>query len=173
MTGEPSISHQNKMAAISTIVRKFVIQQCESNAVWKEPQYNESNHYENYVTNGSQHVSTTKSLWAKINGTQSEKLVSAFYVQRYGKRHLLGWSNVKQKKKWLVRSLRLSNCWVTLVWRHWSVRQAVSQPCYGLSAWSLWLDGWLVVKFVTMLQYLSVTTLWWNPCRCSCNWVLG
>jgi len=56
--------------------------------------------------NGSYHISTTKSTlfveskdeWDIKEGT-GKPMKNALHVQRYSKRHLSGWSNVKQQKK--------------------------------------------------------------------------
>jgi len=53
--------------------------------------------------------------WTKMNGTQRRAMKNALYVQRYGKRHLSGWSDVEQQKN---QARSLSHCWVMRVWRH-------------------------------------------------------
>jgi len=68
---------------------------------------NQSSHYENYGWfNGSHHVSTTKSTlfvankdeWCTKEGC-AKSMKKALYVQRYGKRHLLGWKRCQTAKK--------------------------------------------------------------------------
>jgi len=67
---------------------------------------NQSSRYENYGRfNGSHHVSTTKSTLFVVNKDEwytkedrGKSMKNALYVQRYGKRHLLGWSDIEQRK---------------------------------------------------------------------------
>jgi len=63
------------------------------------------------------------SWWKMMNGTQKEghakSTKNALYVQRYGKRHLSGWSNIEQQAH------SLSHYWVTRFWQ--AGRQLVSQ----------------------------------------------
>jgi len=73
------------------------------------------------VMNGSHHVSTTKLTlfmvskdeWDTKEGTDTCKSMKNTF--NACKRHLLGWSNIKQ---WKNQAGSLSHCWVTLVWRH-------------------------------------------------------
>ena len=93
-----------------------------------------SSHYEKYgrflVTQRKPSRATTKSTlftvskdeWnTKEDTGKSQK--NALHIQRYAKRHLSGWSNVKQWNNWVCT---LSHCWVKVVWRHQAGRQAVS-----------------------------------------------
>jgi len=109
-----------------------VMQQYESTTVKKNFCNNQSSHYENYGRfNGSHHVPTTKSTLFMVNKDEwytkdghAKSIKNALYVQRYGKRHLLSWSDIEQ---WKNQARSLSHCWVTRVWRHQEGRQLVSQ----------------------------------------------
>ena len=73
----------------------------------------------------NQHIS----LSATMNGTQMRATVSLWrmhciYVLQYVKRHFLGWSGVEQ---WKIQARSLSFYRVTLVWRHQSVTDSVTQ----------------------------------------------
>jgi len=46
---------------------------------------------------------------------RGKSMKNTLHVQWYGKRHLSGWSNIKQ---WKNQAHSLSHCWVTRVWRH-------------------------------------------------------
>jgi len=67
---------------------------------------NQSSHYENYGWFiGSHHVPTTKLTLFVVHKdewytkeSRAKSMKNALYIQRYGKRHLLGWSNVEQQK---------------------------------------------------------------------------
>jgi len=61
--------------------------------------------------------------WDTKEGT-GKSMKNALHVQRYGKRNLLGWSNIKQ---WKNQAHSLSHCWATRVWRHQTGRQAGRQ----------------------------------------------
>jgi len=78
--------------------------------LFEEHLCNQGSYYEKYrqfpLHTGSHHVLPPNqhlSLSAKMNGTQrsilGNSLKNALHVLRYAKRHLLGWSNVKQQKK--------------------------------------------------------------------------
>jgi len=56
--------------------------------------------------------------WMDTKEGRGKSMKNAMHVQRYGKRYLLGWSDVKQQKN-QVHSL--SHCWVMRVWRHQAV----------------------------------------------------
>jgi len=81
--------------------------------------------------NGSHHVPTTNSApfvvskdeW-DANKSTGKCMKNALHVQRYGKRHLSGCSDMKQ---WKNQAHSLSLCWVTRVWRHQEGSQSVSQ----------------------------------------------
>jgi len=115
----PCILHQKKMhhaphLRIYRLKRRHfvtsyvqpVMQQYESTTVKKNFCY-QSSHYENYRRfNGSHHVPTTKLTLFVVNKDEwytkegcSKFMKNALFVQRYGKRHLLGWSNIEQQKK--------------------------------------------------------------------------
>jgi len=108
-----------------------IMQQYKS-TLFKKNFCNQSSHYENYGRfNGSHHMPTTKSTLFVVNKDEwytkegrSNSMKNALYVQRYGKRHLSGWSNIEQRKK---QACSLSHCWVTWVWRYRAGRQLVSQ----------------------------------------------
>jgi len=130
----PCILHRNNGTACPTYV--FI--------VWKEntllpamfnPLYNstnqqsfkknfcnQSNHYENYRRFSLQMEAITclpqnqhfVMKWDTKEGT-GKPMKNVLHVQRYGKRHLSGWSDIEQ---WKNQSRSLSHCWVTRVWRH-------------------------------------------------------
>jgi len=129
--------HQNNGPVISVIIWRFVasylqpvIQQYESTTVWKEllqPKEPLRKLRTISVMNGSDHVPTTKStLFSSeqryIKEGTGKSMKNALYVQQYGKRHLLSWSNIEQ---WKNQAHSLSHCRVTLVWRHQADRQAI------------------------------------------------
>jgi len=97
--------------------------------LFKKSFYNQSNHYRQF--NGSHHVPTTKSTLFVVNKDEwytkeghAKSMKDALHVQRYGKRHLSGWSDIKQ---WKNQAYSLSHCRVTWVWRHQAGRQAGKQ----------------------------------------------
>jgi len=87
------------------------------------------NHYENYGWfNGSHHVPTTKSTLFVVNKDEwytkegrTKSMKNALYVQRYGKRHLSCWSDVKQRK---IKPIALA---IVELRESEGIRQAVSQ----------------------------------------------
>jgi len=60
----------------------------------------------------------SKDEWDTKEGT-GKSMKNTLYVQRYGKRYLLGWSDVKQQKN---QAYSLSYCGIML-----GIRQLVSQ----------------------------------------------
>jgi len=117
----PYIPHQNNGTACPLTYRlkrrcfiasyvQPVMQQYKSTTV-KKSFWNQSNHYENFHYKWIHHVPTTKEGCGK-------SIKNALHVQQYGKRHLLGWSNVKQ---WKNQAFSLSHCLVTWIWRHQAV----------------------------------------------------
>jgi len=74
--------------------------------LFKKSFCNQSSHYENYGWfNGSHHMPTTKSTLFVVNKDEwytkeghLKSMKNALYVQWYGKRHLLGWSDIEQCK---------------------------------------------------------------------------
>ena len=93
-----------------------------------------SSHYEKYgwflVTQRKPSRVTTKLMLSTVSKDEwntkedtGKSQKNALHVQRYAKRHLLGWSNVEQ---WKNQARSLSRYRVTLVWRHQAGRQAVS-----------------------------------------------
>jgi len=88
---------------------------------------NQSSHYENYGRfNGSHHVPTAKSTLFMVNKDEwytkeghGKCTKNTLYVQRLGKRHLSGWSDIEQQ---INQACNLSHC---RVWRHQAGRQAV------------------------------------------------
>jgi len=58
--------------------------------LFKKNFYNQSNYYDHKVA-------MSKDEWDTKEGTD-KSMKTALYVQQYGKRHLSGWSNIKQQK---------------------------------------------------------------------------
>jgi len=142
ITGEPIHIASKQLHACPTYV--FII--CKEDAslpvmfnplcssmnqqLFKKNFCNQSSHYENCRRfNGSHHVSTTKSTLFMVNKNEwytkegrGKSMKNALCVQRYGKRHLSGWSDVEKQKN---QARSVSHCWVMRVWRHQAVSQSV------------------------------------------------
>jgi len=96
---------------------------------------NKSSYYENYgqflvMQRKPSHATTELTLFTVSKDEWSTKedtgksLKNALHVLRCAKRHLSGWSNIKQ---WKNQARSLSRFRVMLVWRYQAGRQLVSQ----------------------------------------------
>jgi len=68
-------------------------------------------------------------------------MIQALELQRLAKRHILGWSDIEQRRN---QAHSLSGYWVTLVWRHQIVSQSVQSV------------GWSVSQSVEKMQRFRV-----------------
>jgi len=87
---------------------QLIIQQYESTTVWKESLQSKyplwkllhyewkSLHYE-WKPSHTYRINTFKDEWNTKEGTD-KSIKNTLYVQQYGKRHLLGWTNFEQQK---------------------------------------------------------------------------
>jgi len=125
----PHIPHWNNGTANPTyafFVWRFVasyvqpnIQQYDTNQqLFKKNFCNQITHYENYRWFPLGIKATTNSTLFMMSKDEWE---NALYVQRHGKRHLSGWSDIKQRKIKPI-ALAIVKLWV---WRHQAVSQKI------------------------------------------------